>query len=175
VAEDPDRGALVAVSIGSERSVLAVTDGLTCEFARVLEWGGNHLTGAVGRALELEFDAAERLKFALGVEGEAVPEGLTLEQAGKAREGLGLALQAFGRELVSSLQFYQGQPNSRGIRELLIAGGTAQLDGLATELQRLVGVPVRVGDPLRSIGVAKKLKGAPNPSHAVPIGLAMGV
>jgi type IV pilus assembly protein PilM len=34
-AEDREQGALIAVSIGSERSVLAVTDGSTCEFARV--------------------------------------------------------------------------------------------------------------------------------------------
>src|SRR5205085_9895375 len=31
--------ALVAVAIGHERSTLAVSDGTTCEFTRVLEWG----------------------------------------------------------------------------------------------------------------------------------------
>jgi type IV pilus assembly protein PilM len=171
-----DRSALVAVSVGSERSVLAVSDGRSCEFTRILDWGGNSLTVAVGRALEVELEEAERLKIELALQGDAVPQGLAPERAVQAREALVSALQSFGRELVSSLQFYQGQPDSLGIREIVLAGGTARLAGLASELQRLVGVPVRVGDPRVGIAVGKKLRGdAPSPSHAVPIGLGMAV
>lgn len=171
-----ERSALVAVSIGSERSVLGVSDGFSCEYTRVLDWGGNSLTDAVARGLELEAAEAGRLKVELGLQGGTVPEGVGPEQAVRARELLRTALQAFGRELVSSLQFYQGQPESLGIRELVLAGGTAQLAGLAAELQQLVGVPVRVGDPLAGVSAARKLKGEPpNPSHTVPIGLGMAL
>jgi type IV pilus assembly protein PilM len=177
-ATEPDggaeRSALVAVSIGSERSVLGVSDGNSCEYTRVLEWGGNALTDAVARGLELEAADAERVKVELGLQGDRVPEGIGPERAVRARESLKAGLQAFGRELVSSLQFYQGQPNSLGIRELVLAGGTAQLAGLAAELERLVGVPVRVGDPLAGVSVGKKLKGSePSPAFAVPIGLGI--
>jgi type IV pilus assembly protein PilM len=169
-----DRSALVAVSIGSERSVLGVSDGFSCEYTRVLDWGGNHLTDALAGGLELQRDEAERIKIELGLQGERVPEGVGPEQAVRAREALRLGLQALSRELVSSLQFYQGQPDSLGIRELVLAGGTAQLAGLAAELQQLVGVPVRVGDPLAGVSVGKKLRGAePSPAFAVPIGLGM--
>jgi type IV pilus assembly protein PilM len=170
------RSALVAVSVGADRSVLAVSDGFSCEFTRVLDWGGNALSVAVGRALELEIDEAERVKIELALQGDEVPADLTPERAVEGRDALKLALQAFGRELVSSLQFYQGQPDSLGIREIVLAGGTAQLAGLAAELQRLVGVPVRVGDPLVGVSVGKRVKGGPpNPSHTVPIGLGMAV
>ena len=170
----PERSALVAVSIGSERSVLGVSDGYSCEYARVLDWGGNSLADSVARALELELADAERVKIELGLQGDTVPEGIGPDQAVRAREALTIALQSFGRELVSSLQFYQGQPESLGIRELVLAGGTAQLTGLAAELERLVGVPVRVGDPLAGFAVGKKLKGSdPSPAFAVPIGLGM--
>ena len=170
----PERSALVAISIGSERSVLGVSDGYTCEYARVLDWGGNSLADSVARALELELPDAERVKIELGLQGDSVSEGIGPEQTVKAREALKTALQSFGRELVSSLQFYQGQPESLGIRELVLAGGTAQLTGLAAELERLVGVPVRVGDPLAGVSVGKKLKGSePSPAFAVPIGLGM--
>jgi type IV pilus assembly protein PilM len=172
----PERSALVAVSIGSERSVLAVSDGFSCEYTRVLEWGGNALTDHVARALECEPEEAERIKIGLGLQGDEVPEGVSPERAVQAREALRVGLQGFGRELVSSLQFYQGQPDSLGIRELVLAGGTAQLAGLATGLQQLVGVPVRVGDPMAGVSVGRKLKGeSPNPSYAVPIGLGMAV
>jgi type IV pilus assembly protein PilM len=172
----PERSALVAVSIGSERSVLAVSDGYSCEYTRVLEWGGNALTEHVARVLECELEEAERIKVGLGLQGDEVPEGVSPERAVQAREALRVGLQGFGRELVSSLQFYQGQPDSLGIRELVLAGGTAQLAGLATGLQQLVGVPVRVGDPMAGVSVGRKLKGeSPNPSFAVPIGLGMAV
>ncbi|HEU4450182.1 MAG TPA: type IV pilus assembly protein PilM [Gaiellaceae bacterium] len=175
-APGSERSALVAVSLGSERCVLAVSDGWSCEFTRILDWGGNALTIAVGRTLEVEIGEAERVKVELGLQGETVPPGLTPERAVQAREALATSLQGFGRELVSSLQFYQGQPDSLGIREIVIAGGTARLPGLASELQRLVGVPVRVGDPLVGVAVGKKLKGeAPDASHAVPIGLGLAV
>ena len=176
--EEPagEKSALVAVTMGSERSTLGVSDGQSCEFARVIEWGGMSLTIALSRALDMEIEAAEILKTNISLDGAEVPEGLTPEQAPVAREALSGALQGFSRELVSSLQFYQSQPDSLGIREVVLAGGTARLAGLAPALQHLVGVNVRVGDPLVGISEGKKVKGSmPDPSLAVPIGLGMAL
>jgi type IV pilus assembly protein PilM len=170
-----ERAALVAVAIGSERSTLAVSDGETCDFARVLDWGGALLTGAIGRALEVDADEAERIKRELTLDGPGWPEGLGPEGVAKAREAVRLGLQTFGRELISSLQFYQSQEGSLGIREVVLAGGSAQLPGLAAAVQQMIGVSVRVGDPLASVTVGKKVKGQPGPDVAVPIGLGMGL
>jgi type IV pilus assembly protein PilM len=171
-----EKSALVAVSMGSERSTLGVSDGQSCEFARVIEWGGMHLTVALSRALNIDVEAAELLKSNVSLEGADVPAGLTAEQTALARQALDSALQGFSRELVSSLQFYQSQPDSLGIREVVLAGGSAQLTGLAPALQRLVGVNVRVGDPLVGISIGKKIKGGtPDASLAVPIGLGMAL
>ena len=173
-AAGADKSALVAVAVGAERSTLAVSDGQTCEFARVLEWGGAALTGALARVLDVESEEAERIKTELSLDGDGPAAGLSADSAGRARDALHMGLQTFARELVSSLQFYQGQPDSLGIREVVLAGGTAQLGGLAVTLERLIGVPVRVGDPLAAVSVAKKLKDGPvSPSLAVPIGLGM--
>jgi type IV pilus assembly protein PilM len=171
-----ERSAVVAVAVGAERSTLAVSDGETCEFTRVLEWGGSALTGALARVLDVDVAEAERIKTELSLIGDGPAAGLSADSAARARDALNMGLQTFARELVSSLQFYQGQPDSLGIREVVLAGGTAQLGGLAGVLQSLIGVPVRVGDPLAAVSVAKKLKGGPvTPSLAVPIGLGMGV
>jgi len=173
-SEGGERSALVAVAVGAERSTLAVSDGNTCEFTRVLEWGGAALTGALARVLDVEVDEAERLKTELSLEGEGAAAGLSAESTARARDALHMGLQTFARELVSSLQFYQAQPDSLGIRQIVLAGGTAQLGGLSAVLERLIGVPVRVGDPLGAVTVAKRFKGAPvSPSLAVPIGLGM--
>ena len=168
------RNALVALAIGAERSILAVSDGYACEFTRVLDWGGNSLSIALARALGCDVEAAEAIKVQLSLNGGEVPEGVTPEQATQARDAIRASLQGFARELVSSLQFYQTQPDSLGIREVALAGGTAQLGGIASALELLAGVPVRVADPLTTVGTAKKLKGgAPGPSSVVAIGLGM--
>jgi len=170
------RSALVAVTIGAERTTMGVSDGNSCEFARVIEWGGTSLTVALARALEIEPEAAEILKTQLSLDGDTLPDGFTPEQGAKAREALLAALQSFSRELVSSLQFYQSQPDSLGIREVVLAGGTSLLHGLAPALSGLVGVSVRVGDPLVGVSVGKKLRGGmPDPSLAVSIGLGMAL
>ena len=70
---------------------------------------------------------------------------------------------------------YRLDTNSLGIREVVLAGGTAQLGGLAGAIQQLIGVTVRVGDPLAAVEVGKKARGADNPALAVPIGLGMAV
>ena len=105
---------------------------------------------------------------------ENVPEGLTEEQATAARDAVRRQLQGFARELVSSLQFYQNQPGSLGIGEIVITGGTAHLQGLAEELQKLIGVRVTVGDPLVRVKLGKKLKETEQVgSLAVAIGLGI--
>jgi type IV pilus assembly protein PilM len=169
-----DRSAVVAVAIGSERSILAVSDGHTCEFTRVLDWGGAALTGALARSLEIPAQEAERLKTLLTLEdAPGAVQGLTIEQTTQAVEALRGALQGFARELVASLQFYQSQQGSLGIREVVVAGGTAHLGGLAETLQRLTGVAVRVGDPLVGVEAGKKAQDAGSPAMAVSIGLGM--
>ncbi len=166
--------ALVAVAVGAERSTLAVSDGEACEFTRVLEWGGTALTGALAGVLDVEVEEAERIKTELSLDGQGPAAGLSADSADRARDALHMGLQTFARELVSSLQFYQGQPDSLGIREVVLAGGTAELGGLAGTLERLIGVPVRVGDPLVAVSLAKKFKGGPvSPSLAIAIGLGM--
>ncbi|MFN8188494.1 MAG: type IV pilus assembly protein PilM [Gaiellales bacterium] len=175
-ASDGERSALVAISIGAERSTLAVTDGLSCEFTRVLDWGGSALTSVIARELGIEPLEAEELKRAISLDGSVTPDGVDEGQAAKAREAILLNLQSFARELVSSLQFYQNQPGSLGIREIVLAGGTAKLGGFAEALQRMVAVSVRVGDPLVNIGHGKKAgNGDADPSLAIPIGLGMGI
>jgi type IV pilus assembly protein PilM len=172
--ETAEPSALIAVAIGSERSILAVSDGFTCVFTRVLEWGGARLTAHLARSLNLEPDEAERIKTVLSLEeAPGAVQGLTSEQTAQAVEALRSGLELFARELVSSLQFYQSQPDSLGIREVVLAGGTAQLGGLAPTLQSLIGVTVRVGDPVTNVAVGKKAGGAENPAFAVPIGLGM--
>ncbi len=172
--EGAPEAATVAVAVGHDRSTFAVSNGRVCEFTRVVEWGGFAVNVAVGRALDLAPSEAEPIKRALSLVDEHVPEGLTPEQAEAAREAIRRQVASFARELVSSLQFYQSQPDSLSIAGITLTGGTAHLPGLADELQRLIGVPVEIGDPLARVRLGKKADpGDQVGSFAVAIGLGI--
>jgi type IV pilus assembly protein PilM len=177
---DPDElpgedAAVVCVSIGHDRSTLAVSDGRVCEFTRVLAWGGSALDGALARVLDLTPSAVVPIKHALSLLDEGEAAGLDARHADEARRAMASELQSFARELVASLRFYQEQPNSLGIVEILVTGGGATCAGLTEELERLIGIPVRLADPLVRMK-ARKVQpesSAAAASMAVAVGLGI--
>jgi type IV pilus assembly protein PilM len=143
--------ARVAVSIGFDRTVVAVSDGRLCEFSRVLDWGGARVTGAIERALEVDTSEAERIKHSLDISDRASDEPGD-EVTSQAREAARREVHGLARELAASLHFYQDQPDSLGFAEIVITGGGAHLQGLAEQLEELIGITVRVADPFARVG-----------------------
>jgi type IV pilus assembly protein PilM len=173
-ADAKNAAALVAVAVGHDRSTFAVSDGRVCEFTRVLEWGGQNVSVAIARTLDMAPSEAEPIKRLLSLEGGPAPEGLTDQQFTAVREAVSRQVSAFARELVSSLQFYQSQPGSLGIGEIVLTGGTAHLQGFAAELQRVIGVKVRVGDPLVRVKVSKRMR-EPEQLGSLAVAIGLGI
>jgi type IV pilus assembly protein PilM len=173
--DNEKRTALIAVAIGHERTIFAVSDGRVCDFTRVLEWGGVWLDTALEKALDLSPEQAAEVKHSLSLSTDApAPAGLSPVQVEAALSALRHEVQVLGRELLSSLQFYQSRPGSLDIGEILLSGGGAQLDGIDAELTRVLGVPVRVGDPLSRVTLGKNIvRPAESGSLAIAIGLAI--
>lgn len=116
----------------------------------------------------------EGIKRQLSFSHEATIEGLAPEQTAKAREAVQRALAAFARELVSSLHFYQAQPGALGIGEIVLTGGTAHMDGLVDAVGRLIGAPVRLGDPFRRVKVGKKV-GHEQQEGSLAVAIGLGI
>jgi type IV pilus assembly protein PilM len=167
--------AVVVAGIGHDRTTLAVSNGAVCEFTRIIEWGGQNLNVAIARALDVAPSEAEPVKRSLSLlEPAETWASLPAAQAVKVREALQRELEAFSRELISSLQFYQGQPGSLGIGEIVLTGGSTHLPGLDVELGNLIGVRVRVGDPLVRVKRGKRITDQEQlGSLAVAIGLGI--
>jgi type IV pilus assembly protein PilM len=165
--------ARVAVSIGHDRTTVAVSDGRVCEFTRVLDWGGARVTAAIERALEVDADEADRVKRSLDISNNASDDAGD-ERTTKAVEAARREVNGLARELASSLHFYQDQPDSLGFAEITITGGGAHLQGLAAQLEELVGISVRVADPFARVGSGHGISsGGQDGSLAVAIGLGI--
>jgi type IV pilus assembly protein PilM len=163
--------ACVAVTIGNDRTTVAVSDGRVCEFARVLEWGGENLTRTFQRTLEVEAPEAERVKRTVSLATKASGGESTDELAEDAARR---EVQSLARELGSSLEFYQSQPSSLGLSEIVLTGGTSQVKGIDKELERLLGVGVRIADPFERVGGGRdNIPAGQAGSLAVAIGLGI--
>jgi type IV pilus assembly protein PilM len=165
--------ARVAVSIGHDRTTVAVSDGRVCEFTRVLDWGGARVTAAIQRALEVNADEAETIKRSLDISANATEEPGD-DRTSRAAEAARREVNSLARELASSLHFYQDQPDSLGFAEITITGGGAHLQGLAAQLEELIGISVRVADPFARVGSGHGISsGGQDGSLAVAIGLGI--
>jgi type IV pilus assembly protein PilM len=164
--------ARVAVSIGHDRTTVAVSDGRVCEFTRVLDWGGARVTAAIERALETDTAEAEKVKRSLDISSTSEEPGD--ERTKRAVEAARREVSSLARELASSLHFYQDQPDSLGFAEIIITGGGAHLQGLAAQLEELIGIHVRVADPFARVGSGHGISsGGQDGSLAVAIGLGI--
>ena len=97
-----------------------------------------------------------------------------LRQLAAAREAAVRELHVLARELVSSLQFYQGQPGALPFVEVLVSGGTSRLTGFVGELERLTRVRVRAADPLARVEVASGI-GDRDDLASLAIAIGLGV
>ena len=95
-------------------------------------------------------------------------------QVAAARDSAIRELQVLARELVSSLQFYQGQPGALPFADVLVAGGTSRLPGFVAELERITRVRVRAADPLARVEVASGI-GDRDDLASLAIAIGLGV
>ena len=144
--------ARVAVSIGHDRTTVAVSDGRLCEFTRVLDWGGARVTAAIERALDVDAEEAEQIKCSLDISATTEESEPADERTTKATEAARREVNGLARELASSLHFYQDQVDSLGFAEITVTGGGAHLQGLAEQLEELIGISVRVADQFARVG-----------------------
>ncbi len=164
--------AVVALSLGHDRSTLAISDGEVCDFTRVLEWGGAKLESAIARELGLTPEEAPEIKHEVSLLDDPIDD--TDPRITRARAAIQREIQILARELVASLQFYQTQAGSLPIAEILVTGGTSQLPGLVEELERLTRARVRHADPLVGVRVERGVDERDDlASLAVAIGLGV--
>jgi type IV pilus assembly protein PilM len=164
---DGERTAVVALALGHDRTTLAISDGHFCDFTRVLEWGGGRLDAAIGRELGVTTEEAAEVKLGLALDSDDPTQS-------RARNAVKHELTTLARELVASLQFYQAQPDSLALSEILVTGGTSRMPGFVEELERLVRARVRPADPLSAVQADANFS-ARNDLASMTIAIGLGV
>jgi cell division protein FtsA len=171
-----EMGALVA-DIGSGTTGVAVfADGFPW-LTGDLPGGGSAVTYGIAAGLRLPLDVAEQLKVDYGhCDPREIAEDDLIELSDAElvlpRSELARAIQAETRELVARLRLPVQQAQQDGMRPLgvVLTGGAAQLPGLPEMVERVLGLPARVGAPRGLRGVVEGLSGT---SYATAAGLLL--
>jgi len=157
------------VDVGADVTNLCVHEQGTPRFVRILPSAGQDVTVAVGRALGLEDEAAERAKRGVPVEEGPPPEEVQRIAAGRAT--------AFVDELRSSLDFYLSQTPGARVGRVVVSGGGSRLPGLVDLLAARLNAEVAIGHAFQKVTPRLSMEPteleAAEPVLAVAIGLAL--
>ncbi len=174
-AEQPDpEAAIVAVSIDNDLTTLAISDGSTCRFTRVLEWGTGNVDLALVRALKLPAAQAEEIRRGLSLELEPQAAGYAQPAGPQPADIVRRELQTLVRELQSSIRFYGSQPGATPVRGLVVSGSLVDLPGFATRLGTDLGMPVSPADPFSRVELGPDVT-RPQRSDGLVVAVGLGI
>ena len=175
--EEEKEGTIIDIilSIGASSSILTLVEKGNLKFTRNILVGGNDITKAIAKSLNLSFDEAEKLKretkIALGPEAEK-------EKKIESEKIILKILNQITKEVRKSLSYYKTQSQKVKYNKMIISGGCANMDKIKDLLTEHFEIPVIIGNPLEGIKInerafdierIKKLKN----SLATVFGLAM--
>ena len=153
------------VDIGATMTTLSVlADGRTI-YTREQLFGGKQLTEEIQRRYGLSQEEA----------------GLAKKQGGLPDDYESEVLEPFKEAVVQqvarALQFFFGSSQYNAVDYVLLAGGTASIEGLAEEVERKTGTPAIVANPFSEMAVGSRVNAAAlsndAPSLMIACGLAM--
>jgi len=163
---EEDGEQLVAIiDIGATMTTLSVLRNHQTIYTREQLFGGNQLTEDIQRRYGLSANEAELAKSQGGL-----PEDYEEEVLSPFKD---MVLQ----QITRSLQFFYSSNDHNQVDQIVIAGGVAGIDGLASITQDRLDVPVTIANPFRgmkySSRVNKEALFSAAPSLIIATGLAM--
>lgn len=156
----------VLLSIGTDSSDLIITNGFRI-WQRSMPLGGNHFTRQLTKDLKLTFAQAEHLKRNAR---EAADPKLIFQTMRPVFNDLVTEIQR-------SIGFFRSQNRKAEISQLLIAGNTVKMPGLATYIGKNLDLDVQVLDQFGRLG-GEDVLNIPSfrdnaPTYAVAYGLCL--
>jgi type IV pilus assembly protein PilM len=162
------REVVVLMNAGASAVNINILQGEQSVFTRDISMGGNAYTEAVQKELDLPFEAAERIKKGIPVDGATYEE---------VQPVLHAVTDNLLQEIQKTFDFFKATASSEQIDRIMLSGGASRVDGFRQMLQDRFGIPVEDFDPFRTIGWdAKKLLNDATDvaaTAAVAVGLAL--
>lgn len=156
---------IAIVDIGATVTTLSVLKGEQTVYTREQLFGGNNLTEEIQRRYGLSQAEAELAKTQGGLPDDYVAEVLEPFK------------DSVLQQVTRSLQFFYSSGNYHQVDHIVLAGGVAGIEGLASQVQQNLDILVNVANPFMDMGISNKVKEsalqAVAPGLIIAAGLAM--
>lgn len=136
------------IDIGAATTDIVIEREGQFRFTRPLNIGGNDFTLALASAFGLNFKDAEKIKTERGF----APTG-DAKVDGKGGEVIGGVLQRLSSEIQRSFSYFRSLPGGGQVNRVVLCGGGACLRNLVPYMQRVLGMEVRIAQPLAGLAV----------------------
>lgn len=169
---DPHVNSEAIVCIGGGVTNVVVHENGVPRFVRVLMVGGDDITDAIVRDLDVQIDEAESLKRRADISS---PDAAVARAGHVVMDRLGPLVE----EIRGSLDYYSAQAQSSSVERVLVTGGGSRVAGLMDRLQSQLGARVEPARPLagvqigRGVGLDEAELADIEPLVTVPLGLAL--
>ncbi len=163
--EDQEDQVVAIVDIGATMTTLSVlVDGKTV-YTREQLFGGKQLTEEIQRRYGLSTEEAGLAKKQGGL-----PDDYTLEVLEPFKE-------AVVQQVTRSLQFFFSSSQYSDVDQIILAGGVATLEGMASMVEEKLGTQTTVANPFAKMSVASRVNSTvlagDAPSLMIAVGLAL--
>jgi len=166
-----EEGVYVILNLGAHRTNMVVYGNKSKFFSRDIDFGGFHFTKDIMREQDLEWEEAEKFKYAHGLKGpkkEATSISLsTLDITDKPTE------ESIALEVKRSLRYYVKEAGNSDFRKVLLTGGSAKLIGLQEYFEENLNIPTEIYDPFYNLEMPERFRSRKDPQLALALGLAM--
>lgn len=140
---------IVFVDIGAGKTEINISKNGILRFTRSVQIGGEDITAAIIRELQLEYADADRLKKEFGMLGEQTP--VSDKPDIRLKDIIRNEVDRLILEVQRSIDYYRAQFREESIKRVILIGGTPLMPGLKEYFASYFEAEVTIDDPFSRI------------------------
>jgi type IV pilus assembly protein PilM len=138
---------IAIINIGASITNVVIARGGNPVFVRDIAFGGNQFTDLIQKELNLKYEKAEAVKKGRQVEGVS---------ASAVKPVIDMILSELKVEIRKTFEFYRSNTTEGRIDNILLSGGTSNLESLVDFFSQEFNIPVEIVNPFNNIEINEK-------------------
>lgn len=138
---------LAIINIGATITNVVITKGGHPVFVRDIAFGGNQFTDLIQKELSLKYEKAESVKKGRQIEGVS---------PAAVKPVINLIFNELKNEIKKTFEFYRSNTTEGRIDNILLSGGTANLESIIDFFSQGFDIPVEIVNPFNNIEINPK-------------------
>jgi len=163
---------IAIINIGASITNVVIAKNGNPVFVRDIAFGGNQFTDLIQKELNLKYEKAEAVKKGRSVEGVS---------PAAVKPVVNMIFSELKSEIKKTFEFYRSNTSEGRIDNVLLSGGTANLESITDFFSQEFDIPVEIVNPFNNIEINEKKFGPDDiqlikemaPVFNVAVGLAL--